>query len=341
MRIKSKDLAALVGVSEATISLVINGKAGISDKTRKRVARKIIELGYSDLLKLQPVEGERKLGFVIYKDSGKLLGDNSFFPLILNGIEQTARRHGYSLTIINIDKQRLEHDIDHIREAKCSGFIIFATELHEEELPYFLSIGIPFIIFDNYFNNVNITSVKVNNEQGTFLAVQYLYKKGHQKIGYLSSGLDITSFNERQVCAIDAMRHFGILSREECVFTIGYPHEEAEEGMARLLDIYDKSILPTAFLTDNDLVAVGAMMAMKKAGYKLPSDFSIIGFDDRPICTMVEPKLTSLQLPRTRFGSEAVVQLVRIIEDNDGDSLITVGINGVLIERDSVRAIQT
>lgn len=336
MGIKSKDLAALVGVSEATMSLVLNGKAGISEKTRASVTKKVIELGYGDLLATPTSAPEKTLGFILYRDSGKLLGENSFFPLIFDGIEQAARKFGYSLTVINIDKQTMAEDLSHIRDTKCRGFIVFATELHEPELSDFESLNIPFIIFDNHFYTSSVPTVKVNNAQGTYLAIAHLYQKGHRKIGYLSSGLQINSFLERQVSALNAMKHFGLAHDDALIYPIGYPHELAEEGMVALLNAHAKEDLPTAFLADNDLVAVGAMIGMKRKGYSIPDDFSIVGFDDRPICTMVEPKLTSVQLPRNRFGAEAVEQLVRAIDNPSTSYYITVEVNGLLVERGSV-----
>src|SRR5699024_5660987 len=109
MAVRAKDIAKQLGVSEATFSLVINGKPGISIKTREKVLAGIRSLGYDYLIQSpgssDPVS--RVIGFVLYKNHGELLGANSFFPLILDGIESTARNAGYSLAVINIEREQI------------------------------------------------------------------------------------------------------------------------------------------------------------------------------------------------------------------------------------------
>lgn len=341
---RAKDLAKTIGVSEATLSLVLNGKPGISQKTREKVERKIRELGFDHMLRKDTAaaaaegiqQAAKVIAFVLFKENGKLLGSNTFFPLILEGIESSARRKGYSLSIINIEKTNLDAELSYISDSNCSGFVIFATEMHEEVISRFESLGIPFVIFDNEFFDREINCVKVNNRQGTHLAVRHLYEMGHTNIGYLSSGLEINSFKEREKAALDAIRSFGLKVGNSSVYTIGYPHEHAEEGMDALLEKVSADQLPTAFLADNDLVSIGAIRSLKKHGYRVPEDFSFVGFDDRPICTLIEPALTTVQLPRELFGAEAVNLLIRQLEENL-TSCLTVEINSRLIIRDSVK----
>lgn len=312
------------------------------------VEKRINELGYSYMIQpLLPVSPDlehsdtalsasvNNISFVLYKDNGKLLGMNSFFPLILEGIEATARKHGYSLNIVNIDRSTLAKDIHYIKDNGSVGFVIFATELQKKQLQEFLSLHLPFVIFDNYFLDQDVYNVKVNNEQGTFLAVKYLHKYGHKKIGYLCSGVNINSFLERQKCALSALKSFGYKEPEKFFYTIGYANENAETGMDKLLDNVSVDELPTAFLADNDLVAIGAMQSIKKHGFRIPEDFSIIGYDDRPICGLTDPKLTTIQLPRHKFGAAAVDLLIEQIETSDF-SPISIEINGKLIIRNTV-----
>lgn len=337
MAVRAKDIAREIGVSEATLSLVINGKPGLSQKTKTRVIQKLQELGYGYMLHTEKSRetSSKILSFVLYKNNGELLGMNSFFPLILDGIESTARKNGYTLNIINIERQHLKEQLKYIQDSGCAGFVIFATEMQEDAVDDFESLHIPFIIFDNYFNDRQINTVKVNNEQGTYIAVKYLYEMGHSKIGYLDSGLAINSFHERRRRAFDAIEDFGLENPRSYLYTIGYPNETAEVGMDKILDTTDPEQLPTAFLADNDLVAIGAMQSFKKHGYRIPEDFSFIGYDDRPICTLTEPKLTTVQLPRERFGSAAVEQLIRQIQEGS-DSFTNIEINGTLIIRETV-----
>ncbi len=338
---RAKDLAKIIGVSEATLSLVINGKPGISQKTRQKVESSLKEMGYGHLLREEPAVSvptqttSKTLSFVLYKEKGHLLGSNTFFPLILEGIESSARKAGYSLNVINIERTNLERELSYITDSGCAGYVIFATEMHEDVVSQFESLGLPFVIFDNDFLDKDLDCVKVNNQQGTYIAAKYLAAMGHKKIGYLSSGLAINSFLERQKYALEAIRHFAPDSPADNVYTIGYAHENARDGMDSLLKTVNVKDLPTAFLVDNDLVAIGAMQSLKAHGYRVPEDFSFVGYDDRPICTLTEPPLTTVQLPRERFGASAVELLIRRLEENI-DSYVTQEINGKLIIRESV-----
>lgn len=350
----AKELAKIIGVSEATMSLVLNRKPGISDRTRTKVEQKVRELGYGDMIQNRDLHSEKNggeaepsaaansgvIGFVLFEAGGELLGMNSFFPLILSGIEDAVRKENCSLSVIRISKKNVERELHYITDAGCRGYVIFATEMHEEDLEPFRRLGLPFVVFDNEFYDIPGFYTKVNNAQGSYLAIRHLYDKGHRKIGYLSSGLEIDSFKERERSAFVAMTKLGIPFEDQQRFEIGYPHDNAYDGMMEVFASHKKTELPTAFFGDNDLVLVGAMRAMADSGYSIPDDFSLIGFDDRLECTLVNPQLTTIQLPRNRFGGVAIEQLF----DEISDPLLegtTVEINGRLIERQSVADLST
>lgn len=354
--IKSKDLAKEIGVSTATISLVLNGKPGISDKTRAMVEQKIRDLGYGDMLhhsaestaaevsRRSSGEAERNassenrsVGFVLFQRSGDLLAFNSFFPLILDGIEKEARSAGYNLLVLQVSASHIEADIRRMTDSGCAGYVIFGTEMHSEDLPYFSSLGLPFVVFDNEFFETGLCYTKVNNRQGSYLAIRHLVRNGHRRIGYLSSELNIDSFRERESDAYEAMRELGLDTAQCPRYRIGYPHDRARAGMEKVLAETDRKHLPTAFFGDNDLVMVGAMQALQEAGLRVPEDVSLIGFDDRPECTIVTPKLTTVQLPRDLFGAAALRQLLFVLRNPDSGSL-TQEVNGVLVSRESVGA---
>lgn len=341
MALKAKEIAEIIGVSQATLSLVINNKPGISDKTRQKVIAELKERGYEYLLgeEVKSVtpsgnsDNSKTIGFVTYQVGGELLGYNSFFPLIISGIEMEASKEFYHITYINIDRNHVSDGIRQLQSSGCCGYVLFATELKKEDMEHFLKLGIPFVVLDNYFLDYHLDTVKVNNQQGTYLAVKYLYERGHRKIGYLKSTQDINSFNERFQKALEAMNAFGCITPEKYVFEIGYPSDKACEGMLKKLD--GGSELPTAFIGDNDLVIAGAMKAMQLRGYTLPEDCSFIGFDDRPVCEWLTPQLTTVRLPREYFGGEAVRLLIQSLETAD-ERKLKVEINTTLIERDSV-----
>ena len=142
----------------------------------------------------------------------------------------------------------------------------------------------------------------------------------------------INSFAERKWYTKRILQDFGLDLDEKDCFEIGYPSENAEMGMREVLE--KKVNLPTAFVCDNDLVAIGAMQAVKKAGLKVPDEVAFVGYDDRPICELVEPGLTTIRLPRDVFGAAAVEKLIDLIrQQNAWTSKLE--INGELIIRES------
>lgn len=341
MAMKAKEVAEILGISQATLSLVVNNRPGISAHTRQKVLSELKARGFDYLINETSEETEAEgtggnskvIAFVNYRVNGELLEFDSFFPLIINNLERRARKYGYNLSYINVSRFDIENGICNIKASECSGYVIFATEMKEQDMQPFLNLKIPFVLLDNRFNGQDINVVKVNNEQGTYIGVEHLWKKGHRKMGYLRSGVDIDSFDERCMFALKAMHEFGAENPEKYLYTIGYPMEPAYEGMKKLLERNPE--LPTAFMVDNDLVAAGAMKALKEAGYRVPEDVSFVGFDDRPICFLMEPQLTTVQLPREYFGAEAVEILIRML-NGETDINLKVEVNSKLIERESV-----
>lgn len=341
MSLKAKDLAELLGISPATVSLVLNNKPGISEATREKVINKIHELGYSNLLNRITSNG-KNIGFIIYKRHGHIISESPFFSLIIESIDNTAKKYGYNLMVMHVDKTKfIEQDLERIKNSECEGLIIFATEMLKEDLEFFKDIQIPFILLDNCIIDEPIDSVSINNAYGTLEAVKHFVTNGHRKIGYLQSKIFINSFDERKRGFFSALNRFGIQTSEKYIFEVGYPEEMAYQDFKEILN--NTKDIPTALFADNDLIAYGTIRALKEFGYRVPEDVSIIGFDDRPICLFVEPKLTTVNVPKDLFGSTVVETLISRLESislgKELESFIRTEIGTQLIERDSVAKI--
>lgn len=332
MIIKAKELASKLNISEATLSLVLNRKHGISDKTRERISKQIIDLGYEEMFKPQINDAalenapnnaqtadftqqteKGNIGFVVYKDTGLFMDSTPFFPLIIDGMDTTARKNGYKLLTINIRRDMdLQTKIGYLLESGCEGFVIYAPELPEDDADAFLSLNIPTVLLDNYFYEKNIDSVVLNNSQGIYVILKKLMSLGHKKIGYLGSGVNIQSYKERKESYKKFMNEFGLEIDGRYFVDVGYPEKKCMEGMEKLIE-KNKENMPTAFITDTDYVAYGVIKALQKKGYNVPNDVSVVGFSDRPVCMYCEPNIATMRIPRIRFGSEAVDLLINRI----------------------------
>lgn len=328
----AKEIAGILGVSQATISMVLNNKPGISNARREEVMAKLTELDCEHMLKRDNI---RRLGFVVYKGQGDILSESPFFSYILEGVTIRAANCGYHLVIIHINRS-MGHmkQSERILSSGCDGLIVFATEMFEEDLTTFKNLNLPYVLVDNYFVDENINTVCIDNRKGIYKALKYLNERGHRQIGYLQSKVCINSFHERFSTFLKVMDELNLPVNNEYIFKVGYIEQQAYQDMKDMLD--RKVGLPTALIADNDWLAFSTMRALREHGIRIPSDISIIGFDDRTICLHTDPQLTTIAVPRDIFGPKAVDLLVESIREPTKQS-VTFLIGVELVERGSVQ----
>ena len=314
----NKEIASQVGVSPAALSLIINHKPGVSEATRSRVLNELKELVYEHLIKSSAAaEPSNNLCFIIYKRHGEILDLHPFFLLLMENIESRARSYGYNILLSTIDKRRpVEPQIERINELNSQGAIIFATEMFDEDMDAFSAIQIPFVALDNDFTRLSCNSVSINNQMGTYQAIDYLVRNGHRNIGYLKSQTRISSFRERHSGYENALKHFSLAFLPEHIWTVHYTEEGSYRDIRKILDSPSLT-LPDAFVCDDDTTAVGFIRACSEKGIRIPEDISIIGFNDRPTCEVTSPPLTSVNVSKRAFAVEAVDELMRLIQDAD------------------------
>jgi DNA-binding LacI/PurR family transcriptional regulator len=337
LAVKIKDIAQELGLSNATVSMVINNKPGISEETRKRVLQKLVESGYrNDMLRKLPIGAIHEIAFVVCKKHGKVVGDTQFFSSMIEEVEHACRDAGYilSLSYLNflsglpVEQQLLRVD------RGAQGLLVLATELEAEDMGRFQALGLPVVAIDSALTGVEIDKVLINNFEGAYKATDYLVSMGHRRIGHLYSVDWIKNFDERRAGYLSALKHRGLEPDEAASIGLRANTEDAYRDM--LAHLKDKPPLPTAFFVDNDVIALGAMRALKESGYSIPGDVSVIGFDDIPACTVIEPPLTTMRVECKCIGKMAVERLVHLIKSRD-PFRVKQEIDTILIERGSVR----
>lgn len=335
MKYSAKDVAKMLNVSPATVSLVLNNKPGVGEKTRKKILEKVHTLGAEEQLYKNPVLLHGNIGFVVYKRHGRIVTTSPFYPLMLEKIEQVARRFGYQVTIIHLDRNgSVDEQIDYIKNCNCKGLAVFATEMLDDDTEIFENLDIPTVFMDNRLLSYRADSVIVDNEQATYQIVDYLYRQGHRRIGYLQSKEYINSFGERKSGFLAARKRFLPEQKSEDIYLLGYSEEEAYHDFYALLK---KNVdLPTAFGADNDLLAFGAIRALKEFGIAVPERVSVFGFDNRPICLISDPQIASMEILSDNFAEMVMFLLTkRMDEKNDKAVPINVRVSAKLIERSS------
>lgn len=332
MKVNMKQISEITGVSTATVSNALNYKRGVNADTAARVLKVAQELGYFDEIRIT------KLKFVTFKRNGSVVEDTPFFPLMLTGIEQECRENGMDMVMSTLDMRDDDYEgqVRNLLNDKSSAIVMLGTEMIAEDVQLLRRIKSPFIVVDYWNGDMSFDSVQINNEDSVRYATRYLIRKGHTEIGYLKGDFRITPFKDRGVGYRSAMRGAGLPIREEYTLMVGTTIDTACAKMKEHLDRGVK--LPTAFIADNDLIALGAMKAMTERGIRIPEDVSIIGFDDLPFAAVASTPLTTLYVPKQEMGKIVARRLREIIKGTAATAKIQV--STTFVERDSVRTLK-
>ena len=194
MRVSIKEISGKTGYSLATVSNVLNGKAGVNAETAKRIMKIANEMGYLQSKKT------KKIRLVLYKKNGKILDDTPFFSCLFEGIESACKENGMKLEINTLDERSSDYEamLQEISRDASAGILLLATEMSEEDVRRFEGIPSPVIILDNRFDQAAFSSVSTENEKSSYQIVKYLYKNGHREIGFIQSKVKIDNFLIRE-----------------------------------------------------------------------------------------------------------------------------------------------
>ena len=335
MSISAKEIARKLGLSAATVSMVLNNKDGISEKTRIRVLETAQKSGYDFSRRSDSETGKGVIQFIIYKEHGTIVTDTPFFAQVAEGVDIGCKRAGYELQVTYIyGRQNISDQIQAISEKNYQGILLLGTEMKPESFQPFSGLKVPLVVLDTYFEELNCDSVLINNMQGAYLATNYLIDHGLKTIGYLHSSYSIGNFSERADGYYKALRHRKIPTDHPYVHTLAPSMEGAYADMLKILR--QNQPVADAYFADNDLIAAGAMRAFKECGYQIPENVSVVGFDDMPICEFLEPKLTTMAVPKRMLAELAVERLVSKIK-NPKSIVTKIEVSVYLHERMSVK----
>ncbi len=300
-----RDLADKLNLSSATVSMALNNRPGVNEETRRRVCALAKELGYAGGLIQKKERGRGKICFVVYQRHGKVVADTHFFTELIQSVEQNAKLFKYQIVLIFCTYgENVAQCVVDLKKNKPDGMILLGTEMEKTDLENFSALDIPTLLLDCDMQNVRMDKVVIDNIEAMKRAVQYLYEKGFREIGHLKSAVPIQNFTERQKGYLEKMEELGLFPVE---FDLTSTLEKAAQDMEALLG--QGLQLPQALIADNDIIACGAMKAMKRAGISIPEELSIVGFDNVSLCTLMDPELSSVSVNRKALGALAIKQL--------------------------------
>ncbi len=328
-----KTIAMQAGVSPATVSLVLNNKAGVSDERRREIQALLDLHGYVR-------KGSGKAGVAVllvkYLTHGTVVEHNGdFINQVLGGLEAEVDELKVKLTTRTIFGGNYDSILGSFRNGEFHGAIIVATEMDPSFIKELANTPIPVVALDNTMEGVEVDSVVMDNRGGVLAAVQYLVDKGHRRIGFIKSKLQVSNFEMRFQGYLDALRANNIDYNADDVFevmpTMGGSYEDLLALIAQRPD------LPTAFFASNDLMGVGLIKALKKRQYAVPDQVSVIGFDDLHFCTVSEPMLTTMAVAKETMGRLAVRRIYDRITTGGTHDCVKTMLFPRLVERESIR----
>lgn len=303
MKVSVKSISEKTGFSPATVSNALNHKRGVNPHTAEIIFNAAAELGYYSENRFT------KLKFIIFRRNGEIVDDTPFFPSMIAGVEEECRRQGYEMILCNLDLKQGDYpdQLKKLQGDMTAVNILLGTEMMEEDCAIIEGFRSPIVVIDYWNEKMTFSGVQINNEDAAKVAVDHLIELGHRRIGYLGGAMRIFPFEMRKRGFLKAMERSSLEVLERDLLypgnTMDGVYTNMKEWLAKTSD------LPTAYFADNDIIALGAMRAMQDAGYKIPEDVSIIGFDDISFSAIAYPPLTTMRVPSEEIGKEAVCLL--------------------------------
>jgi len=332
-------IADEAGVSKSTVSRVINNKAGVKDSTREKVARVIKDLNY------KPNSSAKGLASKKTHTIGLVVSDitDPFFAMFVKGAERKAMEANYNMMLANshwVVEEELKC-IQMFEEGRVDGILMISggSEVRlDNYLNNLASHNLQIVVVDRKIENENIPKLNSDNIDAGYRATKYLIDLGHRKIAHIK-GEDVSSSaasKDRVTGYKKALAEAGI--KEEIIYPGYFAREEAEKATEKLLEEHPEI---TAIFYSSDMMAIGGLKAVKRAGLNIPDDISIIGIDGIEMAALMDPPITTLAQPAYEMGYLGMEKLINKLEGEvDNTHSEDVIFKMELIERESTKKLK-
>ncbi len=302
----SKSIAAALGVSVATISRVLTRPDLVNERTRERVLRGIERLGYRPNLAARDLR-RGQTGTILVL--APLLG--SFWLEIIYGVEKAADERGFSVLVANTraNQNREKAYFDLVASHRADGIILITAAVPAGGSGF--AVGLPPVVLAaEPLPNSGLPAVLVDHEGGAEEAVRHLINLGHKRIAHIAGPDSVLSACARMAGYRKALRA-ARLSLDESLIQRGF--FALESGTIAMHALLRQRRIPTAVFCANDLMAIGALHALKSVGLRVPDDVSVVGFDDERLAEIYDPPLTTVHIPRFDIGYQAMMMLADLV----------------------------
>lgn len=327
-----KDVAAHAGVSLSTVSYVVNDSGPVASDRRARVLDAIRILNYT------PNESARSLKRHSASTIGLIVPElaNQYFALVAEGVERAASERDV-LVVLCVPQATGKSDDFYaqlLRSQRLDGVVYLSATGTLPSLILELTRSGAVVLVDEQMPGFELPAVVSDNRRGAREVAQHVIEAGHRRISVIGGPAPLWSADQRLAGYREALAAAGQNPDEVPFFGGDYQQPSGYELAAKALEV-DLSERPTALICANDLMAFGALEYCRSNGISVPSDVSIVGFDDVPTASLVTPRLTTVRQPAADLGAAAASLLFGLIDD-DEDPTPPAPFATTLMERESV-----
>ncbi len=309
-----KDIARNAKVSSTAVSMALNNRPGVSERTRRRIFEIAEKLQYRPnwVAKSLISQHTRTIGLIIPNIT------DPFYPEIQRGVEKIADECGYAVIASNtygsLDAER--RSIDILRSRGVDGIILTTVEIDDPHIRSLVEDEFPFVLISRYSMDPELTNkmnyVVADNYAGGYQALKHLYRLGYDRIAIIEGSRKTSTAIQKTQGALKAMKDFGIKPDPGLMVECGYVRIKAYEATKRLLS--GKNNRPSAFFCQDDNMALGAREAILSAGLRIPEDIALVGYDDIDTASLSGIDLTTVRQDQYEMGSLGVKTLLDRME---------------------------
>ena len=335
------DLAKELNFSPSTVSRALNNHKSIGKKTTKEIQKAAEKLGY------RPNSIAASLRSNKTKTIGILISriNSPFMSTLISGIEDAARKANYNV-LISQSNESYENEVNNAKalyDSRVGGLIVsLAMETQNtEHFKQFIDKNIPVVFVDRVPQDFNSYRVIIDNYAAGYRATKHLIDQGCKRIAHFAGSKHINVYNLRLKGYQDALEQNGLESEDELI--INLKTLSLEEGMAATEELLTTSQPPDGIFSSNDTAAVGAILCAKRKGVRVPDDLAIIGFNDDPVASIVQPSLSTVSHPARKMGELSTQRILEHSSENfeSGISEISMLDTEIIVRDSSSKKVQT
>jgi LacI family transcriptional regulator len=314
MPVTLKELAVRANVHPSTISRVANNDPGlrIATATRSRVEALLRETGY------QPNGIARGLKTRQTTVLAVVIPDvtNPFFAALFRGVEDAAAPRGFNVMLCNTDglPERQRSHLQSLLARRVDGIILASSFLKDPSVHELRKQKCPYVLVNRFSDEGEDPFVGSDDLLGAQLATTHLIELGHTRIGHLAGKSTVSTGRLRRRGYLAALANAGLESDPRLIVEAGYTEESGAGAARRLLALPNP---PTAIFAVTDMVALGTAEVARRMGFRVPEDLAIVGYNDIPLASRVNPGLTTMHVPIHEFGSVAARLLFDQIDSDE------------------------